>query len=81
MSQIELQDALVIMESGDPVSFVAVKYDRNRKIGGQIMKFDNATLVGKQSTTGILKFRTPSGEVRAVHQRLITEFNNQKVIW
>lgn len=81
MDTIELRDALNIMESGATFSLTAVKYDRNRKTGGELMKFRNVIYISQQASTGIRKIKLPDGQLRAIHQRLIIEFNNKTVIW
>jgi len=81
MEVIELRDALNWMRDGKPFSLKAVKYDRNRRTGGQIFNITHATLHNQYPELGILRIKTNSGQLREVHKRLIIEFNGKQVIW
>lgn len=78
---IELSDVLQWMESNKPFSLEAVKYDRNRHTGGEIMKFHHAVLVSQHAKMGTIRLKTNSGHLRDIHTRLIIQFNGKRVIW
>lgn len=76
-----------------PFSVVVVTADRSRKIGGELLEINNAVLsrldkFGPNSTESLSKKNSSinikvlgTDQIRAIHPRLITQFNGEGVIY
>jgi len=84
LKTIALNDALGVMELGEPFQLKFVTADRSRKTGGKIIELTKCVKTGtkhnqKNNETIMVKQVINNGHPYPVHIHLITEFNNQKV--
>jgi hypothetical protein len=81
MELILLRDALKLIDRGAMFSLKFVKYNKKSKKGGEILELKDVICTSKFYKHGIRTIRLLNGETREFHIRLMTHFNDKKVLW
>lgn len=81
MEVIQLGDVLKDMESHQPFDITYVRADKRRKVAGKMRTYTGCVLVGTDHVNSIRRVKLSTDAVRPIHIRLITHYNNKRVIY
>lgn len=83
METILRSEALRLIETGEPQSFVFVAADRRRGTGGRLIQVENWVMTGADFKKGTFNIKNPGNKhahPMTVHSALILTLNGKKII-